>query len=308
MNLSGSSTPSSVCAQNDMINNIGLELYTRVAHALKRGCKALAAQQSDDGSFPLEVIGSPKSNCHPLFSTVTILLAAGYLLPSDRLLRAVNFILKVRRPDGMWEYDPQLGIPADVDDTACALAVIARYKPESICATDAVLLRTYWRSESGPFQTWHSNEAMWTKRERDDAVVNANVILALGLLGSPATANEIMAVSHLVSATQECARYYCAPVTVAYAALRAGIPRQVVPMSSLIRPQPCNGCLPLAQWLCITHSADTDALIWLLEQQSQDGSWSAEPWCVGVNTPVWGSTAITTAICVEALALVSLPR
>jgi len=287
-----------------MTDPIDTGLRGRAAEALERGRSALAARQSGDGSFPFGVLdpSGPGADCHPLFSTVTVLLAAGSLLPPDRLARAVDFVLAARRPDGMWEYDARLGIPADADDTACALAVAARHRPGCVGEADAALLRTYWRTDGGPFRTWHTTEAMWTGRERDDAVVNANVALALAALGSPATAGEMTAIARLVSASMERTRYYCAPATVAYTALRAGVPAHAVPAPTLARPEPAAGCLPTAQWLCATGSADPDALAWLLARQRADGSWPAEAWCTD-NVSNWGSDAITTAICAEALAL-----
>src|SRR2546426_10767051 len=87
----------------------------QAGRALETGVAALVALQQPDGSFPIlqrKIVWGP---CHPLFSTVSVLLAAGSLLPQNAVSRAVNFVLRCRRSDGLWEFDPAYGIPPDAD-------------------------------------------------------------------------------------------------------------------------------------------------------------------------------------------------
>ena len=273
--------------------------------SLQKGITALVSMQQTDGSFPVlqRIPGNPWHTCHPLFSTLSVLLAADTLLPGKVLSKAVTFVQHCRRNDGTWEFDPDFGIPADADDTACALAVLARYDKTLVAPTDAAVLRSFWRPDGGPFQTWQAKEGEWYTRDHDDAVVNCNVLLALRELGIPASTEEINAVVHLTQKTKIRTRYYCSPTTIAYAACRAGLPLDHLPARLVARPKRKNTILPTAQWLSIVRQWDEGAVAHLLAAQIKDGHWPTEAWFTGIAnpTPVWGSAAISTALCLEAL-------
>jgi hypothetical protein len=225
-------------------------------------------------------------------------------MPKRALSSALGFVLRCRRPDGLWEFDPAFGIPADVDDTACAVASLARFGDRSVAIHDAALLRSFWRSDGGPFQTWRGS-GVWSGRDRDDAVVNCNVLHALAALGAPGTPTETDAVQRLIQQSTAGCRYYCSRTTIAYAARRADLPLSTLPLALLARPSSANGVLPAAQWLSTVRHWDPDLIDDLLTAQAQDGSWSTEPWFTGAGNPVpvWGSPAISTALCVEALSV-----
>jgi hypothetical protein len=279
-------------------------LVAQADRALKAGITALLPLQQPDGSFLL-LQRHPRTlwwHCHPLFGTVSVLLAAGSLMPKQALSRAVAFVLRCRRMDGLWEFDPAFGIPPDVDDTACAMAVAARYGESAVGMHDAALLRSFWRADGGPFQTWRG-AGVWSERDRDDAVVNCNVLHALATLGVPGTATEVAAVQRLVQQSVGGCRYYCSPTTIAYAAQRAGLPLDALPAAIVARPRPGDEVLPSAQWLSTVRHWDTDLIANLLAAQTLDGSWPTEAWFTGAGNPVpvWGSRGISTALCVEAL-------
>lgn len=274
----------------------------KTSTALRRGVAALLATQLDDGSFPFQVIerNGNSSDCHPLFSTVNVLLSMGDHLPPVVVEKAMRFVLSCQQADGMWSFDPSLEIPADADDTACAIACIARFKPDACAPADAGLLRSYWRHDGGPFRTWHSDDLVWTGRDRDDMVVNANVIFALKALGAPATAEEIASVMLLASASTGRTRYYVSPATVAYAVVRAGISLDCLPVSTRMPSLTEEDPLALAQWICASGASDSKSIRAVLEAQNLDGTWPAAPWCTD-NVRDWGSSALTTAFCLEAL-------
>src|SRR5262245_40198029 len=181
-----------------------------IPEAISVGIAALARMQGADGSFPLFTGTGPTGwlPCGRLFSTAYIMLGASGLLPSDNIARALAFIRGQRRSDGLWEYDPAIRIPPDADSTACSLASLVLHGDGSDLAAGADLLRSYWRADQGPFRTWKA-AGTWSAPERDDAVVNCNVLFALRLLGSPATAAEGAAVRELLQRTDGSSRYYC---------------------------------------------------------------------------------------------------
>jgi hypothetical protein len=277
--------------------------YARARRALEMGLSALQSMQQGDGNFPLFQRSEQTAwrECGPLFSTLSVLLAAGSLMSEDVLMRAVDFVYRNRRRDGLWEFDPTFAIPPDADDTACALTVAARHDRGRVNASDAVLLRSFWRADGGPFQTWRGDKS-WSGRDRDDAVVNCNVLLALQEIGAPVSAQETKAVVDLIRASEAGCRYYYSSTTIAYAARRAGLSLAALPASLAARPR-SEGLLPTAQWLSLCRRWDDDAVERVLAAQAADGSWPIEAWFTGVATPkpVWGSQAISTALCLEAL-------
>ena len=240
--------------------------------------------------------------CSPLFSTAYIMLGAGRLLAPDAIGRAAAYIRGQRRADGLWDYDPELRIPPDSDCTACALAALALCGASPEGAADAALLRAFWRPGGGPFQTWNV-PGQWSIPERDDAVVNCNIVLALRLLGSPATPEELDAVRQLVGRSEKGSRFYYAPSTIAHAASRAGLGWGVLPPVAAARPQ-ADDLVGYAQWLCALPDSEGGLTAPVLAAQRPDGSWPTSDWVTGESTPkpFWGSSAVTTALAVEALA------
>jgi len=229
------------------------------------------------------------------------MMGAGRLLPAGSFTRAAEFIRGQRRRDRLWEYDPALHIPPDSDSTACSLAALALHGYASDLADGADLLRSFWRVADGPFRTWKADGG-WSSRERDDPVVNCNILFALRVLGSPPTEAERSSVVQMVEQAASGSRYYCSPVTLTHAASRAGLKDVAFPLAATMRPQ-ANDLLGCLRWLCGMPNIDADLCGTVLRAQSPDGSWPIVPWVTGAGTPrpFWGSPAITTALALEGL-------
>jgi len=285
--------------------NTGFVSDDELKDALSRGIRALLAVQEGDGDFPLfkwSARGRP-TKAHSLFSTACILLSVGRLLPKDNLSRACAFLSSARRSDGTWVFDSNLGIPSDSDDTACALAALAMFDPDAVSATDSTILRSFWRTPEGPFQTWQAGNSKWNGPERDDAVVNGNVLLALKELGAPPSSVETGAALKLIRTSREGSRYYCSPISVSYTAVRAGFALEALPPELTARPAMKRDFLPAAQWLTMSNGSDSSAVKYLLSMQENGGCWPAEAWITGVMKPklFWGGNAVSTAFCLEAI-------
>lgn len=229
------------------------------------------------------------------------MVGGGRALPAERVSLAARYILGLRRPDRLWEWDPAHGVPADADTTACSLAALSLAGEPLDGAAEAARLRSFWREPDGPFRTWEGS-SWWQDPARDDPVVNCNVVLALGLLGVPATASEIKAVETIVRERGAIARYYVDHPMVAYAARRAGIAIDHLPEVATARP-PADKLMSVLPWLCATGSRDPDLIRAVLDAQRPDGAWPIRVWISGAGsrTPQWGSPAITTALALEAL-------
>ena len=138
------------------------------------------------------------------------------------------------------------------------------------------MLRSYWRADGGPFRTWKA-PGIWSMPERDDPVVNCNILFALRLLTVPATAAEEAAVRELLQRTKGRSRYYCSPATIAHAARRAGLEQNALPPLAIACPQ-TNDLVGCAQWLCAMPEpryAGRAACGWLLAVVAL-GYWGGE--------------------------------
>jgi hypothetical protein len=239
-------------------------------HAISTGIEALARMQARDGSFPLWAGTNQWGACGPLFSTAYVMIGAGGLLPAPQVARAMEFIRRQRRPDGLWEYDPAMRVPPDSDCTACSLAALAMHGTASDVAGAADVLRAFWREPRGPFRTWPA-AGMWALPERDDPVVNCNVLFALRLLNAPATARETQAVQGLLARTGGIPRYYCSPATTLHAASRAGL--DIGALSAAVTSRPVQtDLLGTVQWLCGAATRDDTAVAAVLAARLPDGS------------------------------------
>lgn len=272
-----------------------------IAQVITAGIFALAKMQAPDGSFPLWTGTKRWVPCGSLFATSYIMMGAGRFLPSDNKARAVRYIRSQRRSDGLWEYDPAIRIPPDVDSSACSLAALTIHGDGSDLAGGADLLRAFWRPCDGPFRTWKADGA-WSSPQRDDPVVNCNVLFALGLLGSAATATERSAVINLLEHAAKGSRYYCSPATLAHAAHRAGLDQVELPAAATARPD-MHDLMGSLRWLCGMRNTDAELEEAVLRAQRPDGSWPIVPWVTGAGNPkpYWGSPAITTSLALEAL-------
>jgi hypothetical protein len=272
-----------------------------IAQAVAAGVEALGRMQAEDGSFPLWMGVTQWRPCGRVFSTAYVMIGAGGLLPPERIARAIDFIRRQRRPDGLWDYDPALRVPPDSDTTACALAALVTHDTAFDVTGAAALLRAFWREPDGPFRSWPAAGA-WSLPERDDPVVNCNVLFALRLLNAPATATETASVDRLLARTGGIPRYYCSPATVAHAARRAGMDIGALPAAATARPEPAD-LIGAVQWLCATGVRDEALIAAVLAARSPDGSWPIRPWVTGVARPkpYWGSAAVTTALAIEGL-------
>jgi len=269
------------------------------------GVRAIELAQRSDGSFELVKWrhgGSP-APAHHLFATAWVIIAAGNSLTGEARERAARSIEACRDISGYWNFDPLMGIPNDADGTACAMIALAacgRIGGER----DAHLLLDQWRHDRGRFATWVSDDPKWQLSDRDDPVVNLNVLVALAALNHRVDSSIRDAVEHFLAVTPARSRYYCDAMTIPYAAAKAGIPLDRGRHHQWSRPDRRSTSTTIAHWLTMSSVPDDQLISLLLGRQRSDGTWPAEPWFTGVNVPFWGSSALTTAFCVEALTCV----
>ena len=272
--------------------------------ATRSGIAALENMQKSDGSFEMVkwVQGGQPTKAHHLFASAWVLISAGRLLPREVVQRTSNAINAARDPAGTWNFDPGMLIPSDVDSTACAImALLIAGEPAG--DRDVALLRSQWRPDRNRFATWYSDDPSWRSSDRDDPVVNLNVVTALQRAGQSPAEVEREGVTRYVASVPPTSRYYCDPMAVPYGATKANIPFNRTKHRAWGRPGSRSTSISIAHWITVNEAPDESLVALLLSRQRADGSWPAEPWFTGVNVPFWGSQAVTTAYCIEALHL-----
>jgi hypothetical protein len=269
-----------------------------IRRSVTAALRALEEAQEPDGSFPLTVVPSqpPVTPADNLFSTAMVLgLLPGELSP-ETVSRATAYLLGRREAQGPWAWVADGSLPPDADDTACCLGALAAVGAALDRAGGVRLLRRFWRL-GGPFRTWLAR-GTWGSRDRDDPVVNCNVLWAIQQLGAAPRRAERAAVGRIVARARGATRYYCSAASVAWAAARVGIPtpRLLPPADALLAGRP----LECALWLLASREPRPAAGKLLLDMQEADGSWPAEAW-LHDHRGEWQSQPVTTAFAVAAL-------
>jgi hypothetical protein len=308
--------------------------------AIKRGIAFLKGAQRPDGGFmnlfwygdaaPVEV-----GNVFPA-ALIAYSLA---LVPEGRAVRerALDFLAAEASPQGVWQHwtssDPhQEFLPPDVDDTACASAVL-RDGGRPVPANEALLLAN--RDRRGLFYTWFTWRPRWSglahlqliwpqlrhlrilwplftrtiaSVRNVDAVVNANALYYLGLRPETAAIPPYLLGILETDAEAECDTWYFNPFVIWYFFARALAPGHGE-AGRLMRPKLASAAprtpLEIATAQCARlfwgMPADEALAARLREAQLPSGAWPAEHFYRGKDC-YWGSEALTTGFALEALA------
>jgi hypothetical protein len=293
--------------------------------ALARGVMFLRRVQLPTGELPVLASGKPDPSVFP----TAVMAHSLSFAPSaaDVRQRALDFLAGEMQPGGLWKHWPRSHpqhefLLNDLDDTACASAVLTRAGRE-VPDNHARLVKN--RNGRGLFRTWlleygHplAMYAFFTRTSAKpfdaDAVVNANVLFYLGAI--PEVVEQLLAVLR-ENRERHCDKWYDNPFVVWYFFARAlgGVAAEVIePKLAAATPASAlEHALAACAHLYCGRSPKIDAL---LAMQLESGGWPAAPVYHGgrarrrdgtfgephPDTPYWGSEAWTTAFAVEALA------
>jgi hypothetical protein len=214
-----------------------------------------------------------------------------------------------------------MSISPDADVTSCAAYIVRRFAPERHAgAVDAILLSN--QTVRGWFKTW-----LRALHEPNDVspCVNANVLLYLG--DHPETHRAAHYLLRVLERRDAAGSdwYYADPNALYYMISRACVEgtASLSPCTGLIRAAVDEAStetpLSVALALCAlghvgagTSDRASELSQRLIDAQADDGGWPAAAFYAGPEPPEahrfwWGSRALTTAICVEALARRSSP-
>lgn len=300
---------------------------------IERAVAFLGSSQLPSGEIPVQASGRPDP------SVVPTALAAHALsfAPAAAAVRerALDFLAEEMGPGGLWKHWPRAHpnhhqLPPDLDDTACASAALAR-AGRMVPDNRARLLGN--RNGEGLFRTWKLTSAQLrhplvtffffrntsAKPFDVDAVVNANVLHYLG----PSDETRPV-VDHLLYVLREnleglCDKWYENPFVVWYffsRALRDLAPEAGEMIVERVAAAIPRNALEMALAACAlldwNHKPD---LTPLRAAQQESGSWPSGALYHGgrrrlgrfafaaphPDTPWWGSDALTTVFCIEAI-------
>ena len=241
--------------------------------------------------------------------------------------KAKAYLLQEMEPPGVWRYwSTQSGVTImpDLDDTCCASAVLLEDEPQIHMENVSTILNN--RDENGLFYTFLKPD----KHEENDidSVVNANVLFYIKEFeGVQKVVDYLHAV---ISENREEGSYwyYLTPASLYYMAARAyanGAKRlevcsQIIATKIIeygLRSGVFENETETALYICsLLYLEKVDlpimraAVAYLIGSQHENGSWQRQRFYAGPPPPtphtVWfGSEALTTAFCLEALARVA---
>ena len=303
-----------------------------VRQAIALGLRFLQDAVGADGAWPVrryanrELAGPGSSESPPFVAGLGLLALRECDDPAAvRLRRRTRaFLHACMQYPGVWRYWPRL--PPDVDDTAICSLAAGPHLWLLLARNVAFLLAC--RDRAGRFRTWMAGpEKVSAALNPVDSVVNANVVAYLGDRPETRAAQRWLAALVADASERDLAlRYYPEPIDLYVAMTRA---RSLAPpvfarlrlalaarILSCRRPGGGFGdVMRTAQALTALHrlrAADRaevvrPALDRLLAAQRTDGGWpECLAWLGQPGTALgFGSEALTTACCVEALLRVS---
>jgi len=305
-----------------------------IRRAIEKGVAFLEAAQLSSGEIPIEISPTAEMNGdrsrQPCVFPAALAARVLSITPSaDRVRsRALDFLQREMSPDGLWrhpsrELPEHCDTPLDLDDTAIASTALAiAGRP---CPNNRQILLAY-RERSGLFRTWivrwrrdplRSFRFFFFRHIAEvqdvDAVVNANVVIYLGLCEETQPALEHMLAVLGTNREMMSTIWYGSRFTVWYFFSQA-LHEIAAEAGELIVPRleataPLNAlelALATSTLLLWNRVPDVEPLI---EAQLPSGAWPrAGFYHMGrrrndpqPKPPWWGSEALTTVFAVEAL-------
>lgn len=301
--------------------------------AVSRGLDFLGDVVGPDGAWPCPrygdtaLTGQPDPEYPPFAAGVAALALNACDDPRARALhaRTAAYLTGTARYPGVWRYWPT--IPPDMDDTAiCSLVAIAH--PWVLLGRNVALILAN-RDGEGRFLTWMLPKKFAHEIGNEvDAVVNANMVAYLGDCPETQAAQRWVGTVVMQGREAESTPNYCDEMDLYFAIARAA--SLAGPSFSLLRPFIADrirerlaegsgrgGVMHVAQALSALdmlglreRAAESGpALDRLLDSQLPNGAW---PKCLAWQNPNppyggFGSEALTTAFCIEALARWNAP-
>lgn len=309
----------------------------RLQQAIDDGLQALQRQQRSDGSFQSfssELIDDFRhaSPTDTVFQQAIMLRAlAGIAHPIAGKIcgRLCDYLMtQVDNHDSFnyWDshskefvYQPY---PNDLDDTFCAWQAIGRYRPATIdgerLARLARILIAAEKEPGGPYRTWLIDDDASQQWRDIDVVVNANIMGFLATYDVQLPNVERLIEQSIKNGTLQ-SRYYPSWYPAAYSVsswYQGPESQKLIDMASQALASPvgqlssCDRALLITSFINLNQTQTVTPIlekaIDMLLNQQIEGGWTAHGFCFDParHGSPWfaGSMALTTSLCIEALA------
>jgi hypothetical protein len=301
--------------------------------ALRSGIRSLGLAQSENGGF-LSLSAANKEFINPrvyktTFFTSQILSCLNRVDGEEALTikqQCANFLLGQKSQYWSFNYWQKDSVeykdkpyPDDLDDTFCALAALSDWNPsiingEALARVVDILTQTE-QKPGGPYKTWLVSSDAAEAWQDIDTAVNANIayFLSKQKVSVPGL-NEFL--GQKIFQRDYKSPYYPSVYPVIYFLSRSysGDSAKLIKdfLFSLrgedgIWENPLNTALALTSLINLGYAKEGlgSAINYLLQSQHPNGAWSAQPFCFDPSVEgkkyVAGSTALTTAFCMQAL-------
>ncbi len=309
----------------------------QLRHSIKRAISFLAKEQQEDGGFSSLSSADAKSfenaqiRYRTTFTASLILQclnnASNYSAETKNTRgKLASLLLKQKSPGWSFNYWYRQSeeahthpLPDDLDDTFCALSALFSYDdelltPSALACTIHTLLDVEVKP-GGPYKTWVVSKKADSHWHDVDSAVNSNIAFFLSLQGIRLPAiNDLQKTAIDLHAYNS--RYYASIYPIMYFIQRSYLDDKSKLVRFLTKKRNKDGhwgnSLNTALALSVLLMEDADrakldrAIQYLLNEQQKDGSWPACTFCLDPlidNVAHYsGSSALTTAFCIEALA------
>ena len=300
--------------------------------------KFLANTQERNGSFP-SYTSLSESNfkntylCESVFSTALILSSISKLDETPELKnikrKAVYFLLSQKTNYWTFNYWDRrskdylkMPYPDDLDDTSCSLAALFEYNPKlidgDVMAKFVTLLTNLEVEESGPYKSWITHKEADKVWHDVDLAVNSNIAFFLSLFDINLKGLSNFIESSINSNTYK-SPYYTSPFPIIYFISRSykGKNKENI-INFLLKKQNQNSnwgnplftalSYNILENFSYNNKQNKNNWINYLLNTNIDGKWPAHTFYLGINPTKdsnkyhAGSEALTTSLCLEAIA------
>lgn len=307
----------------------------QLERALSQGIASLLNQQQPDGSF-FSFSSPQKDNFSYTLTfnstfTTSLILDSLHTLPPTASLKKIKknaSMFLLQQKSAYWSFNywarnsdeaKKMPYPDDLDDTVCALAALFHYDNKllngGVLAHVVQLLTAVEVKEGGPYRTWIVSETAAKIWKDIDIAVNSNIAYFLSLLSISLPSLTDFVEENLANNTLF-SPYYPSEVPIIFFISRFYKGKYNDTLKNLLlakRNSNYNWGNPLNTALAINALCNIQAvqeineksILYLLQSQRQ-GFWRPYAFYTGVNpkrdqTYYAGSSALTTAFCLEAL-------
>ena len=304
-----------------------------IDHAIRSGLEFIAAEQLPGGGFSSYSSTSPTDFANAIVYRTTffpsLILSAlqPCVQPQSQAIqvRITNFLLRQKSRNWTFNYwdnktlqVTQQPFPDDLDDTFCALSALCSYDKSlfdgKVMAHVAKTLIETETSTGGPYRTWLVADDAPVRWQDVDIAVNANVarFLSLHEVDLP---NVSGLIERAITKNELYSPYYPSSYPLIYfiASWYHG-PKRTKLKKQLLEWQvrgywknPHDTALAVCSLLQLGVPSKQlkPAVEYLLQSQAKDGSWPMSAFCIDPSqkgeVAYAGSSALTTALCIEAL-------